>query len=106
MELKPGQFCPLIKKDCIQLKCAWFMQIRGSNPQTGAEMDEWGCTIALTPLLLIENAKLQRETGAAVESFRNEMVKSNYSATAAMVEAIANNSKPQLKVINNALDDN
>lgn len=106
MELKPGTFCPLIKKDCIQLKCAWFMQLRGNHPQTGQELDEWGCTIAWTPLLLIENAKLQRETGAAVESFRNEMVKSNYSATAAMVEAIASNSKPQLKVINNASDDN
>lgn len=106
MELKPGTFCPLIKDDCIQLKCAWFMQIRGKHPQTGQDVDEWGCTVAWTPLLLIENAKLQRETGAAVESFRNEMVKSNYSATAAMVEAIANNSKPQLRVINNASDDN
>lgn len=105
MELKPGTFCPLIKDDCIQLKCAWFMQIRGKHPQTGQDIDEWGCTVAWTPLLLIENAKLQRETGAAVESFRNEMVKSNYSATAAMVEAIANNSKPQLRVINNASDD-
>ena len=81
------------------------MQIRGSHPQTGKEIDEWGCTIAWTPMLLIENAKLQRETGAAVESFRNEMVKSNYSATAAMVEAIANTSRPQLKVISNASDD-
>lgn len=106
MELKPGTFCPLIKKDCIQLKCAWFMQLRGNHPQTGQEIDEWGCTVAWTPLLLIENAKVQRETGAAVESFRNEMVKSNYSATAAMVEAIANNPKPQLKVISNAPVDN
>lgn len=106
MELKPGTFCPLIKKDCIQLKCAWFMQIRGNHPQSGAEIDEWGCSIAWTPILMIENAKLQRETGAAVESFRNEMVKSNYSATAAMVEAIAQNTKPNLKVINNEAIDN
>jgi hypothetical protein len=104
MELKPGQFCPLIKKDCIQLKCAWFMQIRGNNPQTGAEMDEWGCSVVWTPFLLIENSKLQRETGAAVESFRNEMVKSNFSAAEAMVQAIADNAKPNLRVIN-ASDD-
>jgi hypothetical protein len=29
------------------------------------------------PMLLIENSGQQRQTGAAVESFRNEMVKSN-----------------------------
>lgn len=81
------------------------MQLRGMHPQTGKEIDEWGCSMVWTPFLLIENSKVQRETGAAVESFRNEMVKSNYSATAAMVEAIASNSRPQLKVINNASDD-
>lgn len=82
------------------------MQIRGKHPQTGADIDEWGCSIAWTPMLLIENAKMQRETGAAVESFRNEMVKSNYSATAAMVEAISQNTKPNLKVISNEVVDN
>lgn len=29
------------------------------------------------PILLIENSQQQRQTGAAVESFRNEMTKSN-----------------------------
>jgi len=29
------------------------------------------------PVLMIENSQQQRQTGAAVESFRNEMVKSN-----------------------------
>ena len=29
------------------------------------------------PILMIENSQQQRQTGAAVESFRNEMVKSN-----------------------------
>jgi len=29
------------------------------------------------PLLLIENSQMQRQTGAAVESFRNEMVRAN-----------------------------
>ena len=82
------------------------MQIRGNHPQSGAEIDEWGCSVVWTPFLLIENSKLQRETGSAVESFRNEMVKSNYSATAAMVEAIAQNSKPNLKVISNETIDN
>jgi hypothetical protein len=79
MKIETGTFCPLIKKDCIQTKCVWFTQLRGNNPNTGAEIDEWGCAIAWMPVLMIENSKQQRQTGAAVESFRNEMVKANES---------------------------
>jgi hypothetical protein len=77
MKLEQGTFCPLIKEDCIQIKCSWFAQVRGINPNTGKEVDEWGCSIAWMPMLMIENSQQQRQTGAAVESFRNEMVKAN-----------------------------
>ncbi len=53
------------------------MKIRGNNPNTGEEVDEYGCSMAWLPMLVIENSQQQRSTGAAVESFRNEMVKSN-----------------------------
>jgi hypothetical protein len=86
MELKPGTFCPLIKKDCIKLQCAWFTQLRGTNPNTGKEVDEWGCAVSWMPVLLVENSQQQRQTGAAVESFRNEMVKAN-DATLALVSS-------------------
>lgn len=79
MKIETGTFCPLIKKDCIQTKCAWFTQLRGNNPNTGKEIDEWGCAIGWMPVLMIENSQRQRQTGAAVESFRNEMVKANES---------------------------
>lgn len=52
-------------------------QIRGTNPNTGADVDEYGCAVAWMPMLMIENSQQQRQTGAAVESFRNEMVKAN-----------------------------
>lgn len=77
MEIKQGTYCPLVKKDCLQLQCAWFMQLRGKNPNTGQDIDEWGCSIAWLPVLLVENSQQQRHTGAAVESFRNEVVKSS-----------------------------
>jgi hypothetical protein len=76
MKLEPGKFCPLIKKDCIELQCSWFTLVRGTHPQTGQEVDEWGCAITWMPVLMIENSQQQRQTGAAVESFRNEVVKS------------------------------
>jgi len=76
IESKPN--CPLDSfKPCRQLDCAWFMKVVGTNPNTGAEIDEWGCAVAWMPILLIENSQQQRQTGAAVESFRNEMVQSN-----------------------------
>lgn len=76
MQMKPGNFCPLLKKDCVQMQCNWFIQIRGTNPNTGKEIDEWGCSIAWLPHLLIENANQTRQAGAATESFRNEFVRS------------------------------
>lgn len=75
MQIKNGTFCPLIKKDCVQLQCAWFTQLRGTHPQTGAEIDEWMCAISAMPMLQIEVAKEARQGAAATESFRNEMVK-------------------------------
>ncbi len=81
MQIKPGNFCPLLKKDCVELKCAWFTQLRGKNPNNGQDVDEWGCAIAWMPILTIENSQQQRQTGAAVESFRNEMVKANAQTT-------------------------
>ena len=66
--------CPLINEECREHGCTFYARLQGINPQTGVETDEYMCTIVTIPLLLIENSKRQIETGAAVESFRNEMV--------------------------------
>ena len=75
MKLEREHWCPLIGEECMKLKCEWFTQVRGQNPNTGEEVDEWGCAVTWLPMLLIENSQQQRQTGAAVESFRNETVK-------------------------------
>jgi len=78
MKLEIEHNCPMAGfEPCRQMKCAWFVQMRGAHPQTGEDVDEWGCAVAWLPVLLIENAQQQRQTGAAVESFRNEMVQAN-----------------------------
>ena len=87
MQLKTGSLCPLLKKDCVQMQCSWFTQLRGKNPQTGADVDEWGCAVTWLPMLLIENSQQQRQTGAAVEAFRNEMVKAKKSSQQALLAA-------------------
>ena len=78
MQIEVKQNCPLDKfKPCRQFDCAWFMKINGKNPNTGKDTEEWGCAMAWLPILLVENAQQSRSTGAAVESFRNEMVEAN-----------------------------
>ena len=95
MQIKPGTYCPLIKKDCIGIKCSWFTQLRGTNPNTGKEVDEWGCAITWLPILLVENSQMQRQTGAAVESFRNEMVRANESSQQILLATV----NPNIKLI-------
>ena len=78
MKIEVKQNCPLDDfKPCRQFDCAWFMKIQGKNPNTGEPTEDWGCAMAWMPVLLIENAQQSRSTGAAVESFRNEMVEAN-----------------------------
>ena len=67
-------YCPLIRKNCIEHKCKFFTQVIGKNPQTGQEIGTWDCAISWLPMLLIEGSQQGRHTGAAIESFRNEMV--------------------------------
>ena len=72
-------FCPLWQKKMSTVchKCPLWTQIRGINPNTGAEVDSWNCALGHLPMLLIETAQQSRQTGAAVESFRNQMVAQN-----------------------------
>lgn len=89
MKFEVKQNCPLNGfQACKQLECAWFTQLRGHNPNTGEPIDDWGCAVAWLPVLLIENSQQQRQTGAAVESFRNEMVKANEVSQQVLVSAV------------------
>ena len=74
-----GLVCPLHKVDMSTVchKCPWWTRVIGKNPQSEEMIDDWRCAVALLPMLLVENAQMSRQTGAAVESFRNEMVKAN-----------------------------
>ena len=99
MKLESKANCPLDGfQPCRQLECAWFMKIRGNNPNTGEEIDDYGCSIAWLPVLMIENSQQQRQTGAAVESFRNEMVKANDTSQQVLM-ATLQQARPELKVI-------
>lgn len=68
-------------KSCNKLvssgKCNRWMQIQGNNPNTGEPVNRYKCVDDWIPMLLIENSQMQRQTGAAVESFRNNVAEQN-----------------------------
>lgn len=99
MKIEPKANCPLNNfEPCKQLDCAWFLKIKGKDPQSEQEIEDWGCSMAWMPIMLIENSQMQRQTGAAVESFRNEMVKANDQSQQILL-ATVQQANPNLKVI-------
>ena len=96
MKIEIKDNCPLNGfKPCKKFDCGWFIQVRGRHPQTGEEIDEYGCAMAMMPMLMIENSRQTSQAGSAIESFRNEMVKQNMTTMATLVEGI--NKQKKLK---------
>tara|TARA_R110002020_G_scaffold172416_1_gene362779 strand:+ start:1874 stop:2173 length:300 start_codon:yes stop_codon:yes gene_type:complete len=90
MKIEPKNNCPLNNfEPCKELECAWFMKVVGKDPQSEKEIEDWGCAVTWIPVLTIENSQQQRQTGAAVESFRNEMVKSNEASQQILLQTTA-----------------
>ena len=89
MKLKVKDNCPLDNfNPCRKFECGWFIQIRGKHPQTGEEVDEYGCAMALMPILMIENSRQTSQAGSAIESFRNEMVKQNMTTLSTLMKGM------------------
>jgi hypothetical protein len=80
---KPGDACPfMLGEPCIEHKCKLYRQILGTNPQTGQEIDEWDCVMALGLIASLELNKQTLGVHAAINSFRNEVVEQNNSFAA------------------------
>ena len=93
-----GDFCPLIKKKCKEHECKFFIQVMGKNPNTGQDVSEWNCAVSWLPMLLIEGSQQTRQAGAAIESFRNEVVKTQTQLNNIDSEQIENNSAERLPI--------
>lgn len=61
----------------VLYRCPWYVMVRGTDTNTGKEVDDWGCAIAWMPTLMINTANESRKGVAATESFRNEVVAQN-----------------------------
>ena len=81
------------------------MKVAGYETNSGKQIEDWGCAITWLPVLLIENSGQQRSTGAAVESFRNEMVKANKASRDILSQTmIVANETAQRKALGHAVD--
>lgn len=85
--------CPAtgFSKSCREIisefECPKFVKISGVNPNDGAPIDKFGCIDSFIAMLMIENSQQQRQTGAAVESFRNEMIEVNKTSNNVLLAA-------------------
>jgi hypothetical protein len=102
MKIEPKNNCPLNNfEPCKQLDCAWFIEIHGTHPNTGEPLKDWGCAMAMMPMMLIENARQQHSTAAAVESFRNEMVKANDASQRVLLATAGIPQQTQTRILEN-----
>ena len=66
--------CRYIGRPCIKHACHHYQKLTGHHPQTGAPIDEYMCSDLWNNILLIECTQMAKQTGAATESMRNEIV--------------------------------
>lgn len=87
--------CPLMGGECIEdgairdgelVACRFWVVVHGQHPQTGEQLSTGDCAMAWQPVLMIENSKVNRETGAAIESMRNESVTTGQQITGALMQ--------------------
>jgi hypothetical protein len=67
------KLCPLVKEKCVEHRCVFWTHLAGTNPQTGAPVDEWDCAVAWLPFLLIENSKFTRECSGETNGLRQDI---------------------------------
>jgi hypothetical protein len=98
MAVKIKTICPLgcecekVSGDSIE-RCAWYVKLQGNNPQDGSPIDEWRCSIAWQPLLLIQGNGMLAGTNESIQSLRNETVKRQDIALGVMNNVTAIESK-------------
>jgi len=73
-------FARTCREIIAECECPKFVRIDFVNPQNGEKVDKYGCVDSFLPLLLLENAQMTRQAGAAINGFRNEVLKANETA--------------------------
>ncbi len=83
-----GAKCEKVDGDYL-IRCAWYTQLSGKDPQSEKVIDEWRCAMAWMPTMMVENSQQVRGMTAATESFRNESVKGMTQFNGLLAGAVA-----------------
>jgi hypothetical protein len=75
MKIEPGDFCPLLKEDCIKTKCKWFRPVGHINNATKEHYDEWDCVFPWLVVLQKDAISAALTTTASTDKMCNEVVK-------------------------------
>lgn len=70
-------YCPYWRRKMSSVchVCPKWMEVRGTHPQTGADVSDWHCSDTVSAMVAIEQVRATRGAQAATESLRNEIVK-------------------------------
>jgi hypothetical protein len=85
VSLKVKTTCPL-GSECEKIvdgeihRCAWYVELQGTNPQDGTPINESKCAMAWQPLLMIEGNGAQRGITQSILSLREETIKRQETA--------------------------
>lgn len=69
-----GSVCEEIKDNKLH-RCRWYTNVKGKHPQSEEILDQWDCSLAWLPWLLVENAQTNRGQTQALEMLRDETIK-------------------------------
>jgi hypothetical protein len=61
------------KKGKVPIRCRMWKKVTGNDPQSGAAVDRWDCSVGWMTTLQLEQARVNFSLGAAVESLRNRV---------------------------------
>lgn len=97
------------QKTCFECvtgkKCQLWMQLQMINPQTGEQMDRWGCKDALELLINLDHGKKLNELAGSFDGMRNEHYKAEMARRLDFEQALtAISPAQQLKELPHAKD--
>lgn len=80
MSIKVVYTCPLGSK-CQEIvgdemhQCSWYVNLKGSDPQSGNDIDEYRCAMSWQPVLAVAQNTSIIQTSAAVHSLKTDTAK-------------------------------
>ena len=69
-----GHTCEKAENNVIY-RCGWYTKVKGTDSNSGDEVEEWRCAMNWLPALIIENSGNVRLGVASMDKVANEVVK-------------------------------